>query len=53
MCYVLIENYLNGCNAAIVIVGVTTNQNDSYIWLKSESRDFVSRQVKEVPFNAI
>lgn len=49
-CFVLIENYLNGCHAGSRVVGVTTDQQFSYNWLRSESEEFLSRMIQEVPF---
>lgn len=49
-CFVMIEIYLNGCNAAFTVAGVTLDQSYAYTWLKSEAPEFVSREVKVVPF---
>lgn len=52
-CYVLIENYLNGCEAYRKIVSVTLNQQESYTWLKTPPSifpDFITREVIQVPF---
>lgn len=52
-CYVLIENYLNGCFAYRKIVSVTLNQQESYDWLKTIPEfypEFINREVMQVPF---
>jgi len=55
-CYVLIENYLNGCFAYRKIVSVTTDQQASYTWLKTVPQlypEFINREVQQVNFNNI
>ena len=52
-CYVLIENYLNGCQAYRKIVSVTLNQQESYDWLRATPifyPEFTTREVMQVPF---
>lgn len=52
-CYVLIENYLNGCFAYRKIVSVTLNQQESYDWLRATplfTPEFINREVIQVPF---
>jgi hypothetical protein len=52
-CYVLIENYLNGCTAYRKIVSVTLNQQESYDWLQAIPLfypEFINREVQQVPF---
>jgi len=52
-CYVLIENYLNGCQAYRRIVSVTMNQQESYDWLQAIPLfypEFINREVIQVPF---
>lgn len=49
-CYVLTEYYLQGCQAAFKVVGVTLDQQYSYDWLKSPAPEFVSRRVEQVIF---
>lgn len=52
-CYVLIENYLNGCSAERRIVSVTLNQQESYDWLQAIPLfypEFINREVMQVPF---
>lgn len=55
MCYVLIENYLNGCVAVRKIISVTLNQQESYDWLQETPLfypEFTNREVLQVPFTA-
>ena len=52
-CYVLIENYLNGCFAYRKIVSVTLNQQESYNWLMTIPEfypEYINREVIQVPF---
>lgn len=53
MCYVLIENYLNGCSAYRKVISVTLNQQESYDWLRAVPDlypEFINREVIQVPF---
>lgn len=53
-CYVLIENYLNGCQAYRKIISVTLNQQESYVWLRQIplfDPEFTTREVIQVPFS--
>ena len=55
-CYVLIENYLNGCIAARKIISVTLNQQESYDWLRATPvfyPEFINREVLQVPFTGL
>lgn len=52
-CFVLIENYLNGCIAVRRIVSVTLNQQEAYDWLQATPPlmpQFINREVQQVPF---
>lgn len=49
-CYILIEDYLQGCRAATQVVGATLNQQYSYDWLVAQAPEFVSRRVEQVIF---
>lgn len=46
----MIEYYLQGCRAAINIRQVTLDQQFAYNWSLEDTEDFVTREVKEVPF---
>lgn len=49
-CYVMIEYYLQGCRAAIVVTKVTLDQQYAYNWRIQEIDEFITREVKQVPF---
>lgn len=51
-CFVLIEDYLNGCRVATTVAGVTLDQQYSYNWLYAEKPEFVQRRVEQVLFYA-
>lgn len=48
-CFVLIENYVNGCSVQTAPVGVTLNAQYAYDWMQSEPPPFINREVREVP----
>jgi len=50
MAIVLIEYYLNGCDARMRIVAVTQDYQYAYNWLNEDPSEFISRETKEVPF---
>lgn len=47
--YVLIEYYLEGCNAAINVRGVTMSQQVAYDWQMVPQNEFITREAKAVP----
>ncbi len=49
-CFVMIHDYLNGCSAATVVVGVTLDQQYAYNWLHTEISEFISKRVEQVLF---
>jgi hypothetical protein len=50
MCFVLIEWYLNGCNAQRRIVAVTLDQTYAYQWQQASVEIFITREALAVPF---
>lgn len=48
-CYVLIEWYLNGCNAQRFIRGVTLDQTYAYTWQQAAPPEFTTREAQQVP----
>lgn len=52
-CYVLIENFLDGCIARRNIVSVTLNQQEAYNWVTTVPEfypDQIVREVQQKPF---
>ena len=49
-CFVLIEWYLNGCDAQMRISGVTLDQQYAYTWLRATTDEFIQRETRQVPF---
>jgi len=49
-CYVMIEYYLQGCRAAITVKQVSLDQQFAYNWSLQETEEFITREVKQVPF---
>lgn len=48
--FLLIENYLNGCDAKIGFVGVTDNAQYAYDWVIADTDSFITRETRQVPF---
>lgn len=50
MAIVLIEYYLNGCDARLKVVAVTQDPQFAYDWLNTDVGEFINRETLQVPF---
>jgi hypothetical protein len=50
--YVLIEWYLNGCDARMQIIAVTADSQFAYDWTKEIVAEFISREAQAKPLIA-
>lgn len=50
MAFVLVEWYINGCDAKFVVRGVTSDQQTAYNWYSEQVPEFVQRQIQNAPF---
>lgn len=49
-CYILIEDYMQGCRVATKPVGATLDQQFAYDWVNAQPPEFVTRRTEQAIF---